>query len=54
MQRPQLQRQAFAEIARADTRRVESLYELEHALDLVGVGGDFGQQRVRHLVERAR
>jgi hypothetical protein len=51
-ERAQLQRQAFAEIARAHTGRIERLHELEHALHFRGVGRDFGQQRVRDFVER--
>ncbi len=45
MQRAQLQREAFAQVSRGDTRGVECLHQPQHAIDFARVGGDFGQQR---------
>ena len=52
MQRAQLQREAFAEVARGDAGRIERLHELSTRSTSVGVGRDFGQQRGGDVVER--
>ena len=54
MERAQLQREAFAQRARGDARRIQGLHEPQHALDIGGIGRDFGQQRGRDVVDASR
>src|SRR5271168_3384939 len=48
----QLQLDAFADRARAYTRRIERLYARQRGFDLGGAAFDLGAQRIRDLFER--
>src|SRR6185437_12111362 len=51
---PQLQLDALADRARADTRRVQGLNARKRSLDLGGLALDFGPQGVGDLLQRLR
>ena len=54
MQHAQLQVSDSLRLRAADTGRIQRLHQLEDALHLVGIGGDFGQQRRGDVVRSSR